>query len=73
MFIKFEKSIPGWFLRRDLHPVLRAAEQGDADRDADAGAVPQQLEQLEAAGRDQEGGEGEGEGREGQVRTGEER
>ena len=53
--------------------MLRAAEQGDADRDADAGAVPQQLEQLEAAGRDQEGGEGEGEGREGQVRTGEER
>ena len=40
--------------------MLRVAGEGDADRAAHGGPVPQQLDQVEAVGGGEETGEGEG-------------
>ena len=50
----------GWIFWWHLHPLLRAAVQGDAYGAAHGGAVPQQLGQVEAVGGGEEDRKGEG-------------
>ena len=50
----------GWIFWWYLHPLLRAAVQGDAHGAAHGGAVPQQLGQVEAVGGGEEDWKGEG-------------